>query len=207
MTVSVKICGITLLEDALAAVQYGADALGFNFYPQSPRYIEPRMAEILLQDIPPSIHRVGVFVDDDPRTVADIAVSLELDCLQFHGSESPEYCDSFGRPWYKAFRLHKPEDLAAIAAYDSPWLMVDAYSPLTLGGTGELARFDLALEAKTYGKLVLAGGLRPENILAALDAVAPEAVDVASGVETQPGIKDHLRMESFISKVKQWKHA
>lgn len=204
MSIYVKICGITNTDDALAAVDAGADALGFNFYPGSPRFIDVPAALEILKEIPPAIHRVGVFVNTPIEAVIDIALDLELHCLQFHGEEPPQYCNSLARPWYKAFRLQREDDLLAIPQYEAPWLMVDAASSKGKGGTGELARWDLARAAKQYGKLILAGGLTPENIVEALNAVEPEAVDVASGVEERPGIKNHDKMITFIEKVKGW---
>lgn len=220
MTVLVKICGITRLEDALSAVEAGADALGFNFYPKSPRFIDRERAAAIIAEIPPSIHKVGVFVNADLEDVVDLAIDLSLDCVQFHGDESPEYCAQLARPWYKAFRLQGPEDLEQIPAYrsggiaaggiaaggiagDMPWIMIDAHSEKARGGTGERANWALAGNAKRFGKLILAGGLTEKNVEDALKIVAPDAVDVASGVESRPGIKDAEKMLRFIEKVKK----
>lgn len=208
MSTYVKICGITSLDDALAAVEAGADALGFNFYPESPRFIEWADAAKILEDLPPAIHRVGVFVNADMETVIDVATDLALDCVQFHGDETPEFCAELARPWYKAFRLKTEEDLAAISDFTllqtAPWILVDASSSKGFGGTGEHADWDLARRAKKFGKLMLAGGLTPENILSALEAVHPDAVDVASGVERKPGVKDPRKMQKFVESVKTW---
>ncbi len=202
MAPDVKICGITSIEDALAAVECGADALGFNFYPQSPRFVSREQAEEILSEVPPVIHRVGVFVNADAQEAVDIAVALHLDCLQFHGDEGPDYCNAVERPWYKAFRLRGDADLARISAYRAEWLLVDAAEPGLYGGTGEAANWALAKKAKRFGRLILAGGLTDQNVVTALEAVEPDAVDVASGVEYAPGKKDLEKMARFIEKVK-----
>lgn len=204
MSVLVKICGITNIDDALDAIELGADFLGFNFYPDSTRYIEPEKAFSIIQEIPGAIKKVGVFVNADPQYVLDIAVDLELDFLQFHGDETPEYCNAFGRPWIKAFRLKEEADLEIIPQYESPWLLVDSYVEKAFGGTGIVSDWDLARSAKKYGSLFLSGGLKPENIEMALQSVKPYAVDVASGVEQSPGIKDRYKMEELIARVKKF---
>jgi phosphoribosylanthranilate isomerase len=204
----VKICGITRVEDALAAVEAGADAIGLNFYRGSPRFVDLETASGILAEVPSAIHRVGVFVNDEVQTVIDTAMDLELDCIQLHGEETSAYCQQLARPWYKAFRLERDEDLALIADYASDWIMIDAHSDKVRGGTGKVARWDLALQVKERYpalKLILAGGLALDNIERALAWVGPDAVDVASGVEVAPGIKDPKQIAAFIGKVKQWK--
>lgn len=201
--VKVKICGLTDLNDALDAVELGADFLGFNFYPDSPRYLKPEEAELLFQEIPSNIPKVGVFVNEDIQRVLDLAIELELDYLQFHGDEEPEALNELGRPWYKAFRLKKEEDLAAIARYQCEWILVDAYSEKAYGGTGLTAHWDLVREAKKFHKeIILAGGLNPENVATAVTTVKPFMVDVASGVEEAPGKKDRQKMDEFIQRAK-----
>lgn len=204
MAILVKICGITNIDDALDAVELGADYLGFNFYPDSPRYVTPEKAQEIIQDIPGAIQKVGIFVNADRQYVIDVAVELGLDMLQFHGDETPDYCNEFGRPWMKAFRLKEEKEVAAIKDYDSPWLLVDAYVEKAFGGTGIVSNWDLAREAKQYGSLFLSGGLKPENIEMAIESVRPYAVDVASGVEQSPGVKDRYKMEELISRVKKF---
>lgn len=199
----VKICGITNLEDALAAIDAGADALGFNFYSESPRVLNFEQAYLIGQEIPPSVLKVGVFVDQDFEEVRDLAQSLELDLLQFHGNETPEYCAEFGRDWMKAFRLKDEESLEDIAEYDCDLILVDAYKAGYQGGTGVCIDFRLAKEAKKMGKkIILAGGLNPQNIALAIAEVDPYGVDVASGVEKSAGIKDHLKLQEFVEKAK-----
>lgn len=202
MSVLVKICGITNLDDAENAVECGADFLGFNFYPDSPRYLQPDRAKEILKEIPPAVSKVGIFVNAPIETAVDIAVGLDLDYLQFHGDETPEYCNAVGRPWYKAFGLKDESVLESIPQYKSEWVMVDAYVEKAFGGSGVVANWDLALRAKAYGKLILAGGLRSDNVEIAVKTVKPFAIDVASGVETSPGIKDHDKVEEFIRKAK-----
>lgn len=202
MSTLVKICGLTSIDDALDAMEFGADYLGFNFYPDSKRFIEPDAAKKIFEDIPSTIGKVGIFVNADAQAVIDIAVDLELDFLQFHGDETPEYCNSFGRPWFKAFRLKEESDLAEIPRYESDWLLVDSYVEKAFGGTGIVSNWDLARQAKKYGQLILSGGLKPDNVELALNSVKPYMVDVASGVESSPGVKDRYKVEEFIARVK-----
>lgn len=199
----VKICGLTNLNDTLDAVELGADYLGFNFYPDSPRFLSYEKAQEIFQEIPINIPKVGVFVNADPQEVVDIAIELELDLLQFHGDESPDSLNALGRPWYKAFRLKEEKDLLEIPHYQCEWILVDAYSEKAYGGTGLTAHWDLVHEAaKLDKKIILAGGLTPENVGVAVATVKPFMVDVASGVEEAPGIKDRHKMEVFISRAK-----
>lgn len=199
----VKICGITTVEDALAAVEFGADALGFNFYRKSPRYVDPARAKKILQEIPPSIWKVGVFVNESEQTVKDLVLDLELDYLQFHGMETPPYCEQFSCPSWKAFRLKDAQTLELMKKYKCDHYLVDAFVENALGGTGVVADWDLAREAKKLGKMILAGGLTPENVVAAIQAVRPDGVDVASGVESHHGKKDYAKLERFITNAKE----
>lgn len=185
------------------AIDCGADFLGFNFYPDSPRYVSLENALELVEEIPSSIYKVGVFVNEDVDRLNNIAIALDLDFLQLHGDETPEYCNNLGRPWYKAFRFEQEEELKIISRYESEVLLVDAHVEKAFGGTGVVANWDLARLAKPFGKLILSGGLKPDNIEMALDSVNPYAVDVASGVESSPGKKDRFKMDEFIRRVKQ----
>ncbi len=199
----VKICGLTNLEDTLAAIELGADFLGFNFYSQSPRYLSYEKAKKIFQEIPPNIPKVGVFVNEEYENVIDLAQLLELDYLQFHGDESPDFCNQMGHPWWKAIRLENESDIEKIPQYDSEWVLIDAHVPGQYGGTGHKPDWDLVKRAKNLGKKIfLAGGLNPENIQLAIATVQPYAVDVASGVESKPGKKDFKKMEDFISRAK-----
>lgn len=199
----VKICGLTNLEDTLAAIDLGADFLGFNFYPQSPRYLSYEKAKKIFEEIPPNIFKVGVFVNEEYENVIDIAQLLELDYLQFHGDESPEFCNQMGHPWWKAIRLENESDIEKISQYESEWVLIDAHVQGQYGGTGQKPDWELVKRVKNLGKKIfLAGGLNPENIQLAIATVQPYAVDVASGVESKPGKKDLKKMEDFVSKAK-----
>ncbi|HCU23963.1 MAG TPA: phosphoribosylanthranilate isomerase [Deltaproteobacteria bacterium] len=202
-SVQVKICGLTDLNDTLDAIEFGADYLGFNFYPDSPRFLPYEKAKALFEEIPSNIPKVGVFVNEDIDRAVDLAIELGLDLLQFHGDEPPEALNPLGRPWIKAFRLKEQADLAEIPRYQCEWILVDAYSEKAYGGTGLTAHWDLVREAEKSGKkIILAGGLTPENVGIAVATVKPFMVDVASGVESSPGVKDRNKMEIFISKAK-----
>lgn len=199
----VKICGLTNLEDTLAAIDLGADFLGFNFYPQSPRYLSYEKAKKIFEEIPPNIFKVGVFVNEQYENIIDIAQLLELDYLQFHGDESPEFCNQMGHPWWKAIRLENESDIEKISQYESEWVLIDAHVQGQYGGTGQKPDWELVKRVKNLGKKIfLAGGLNPENIQLAIATVQPYAVDVASGVESKPGKKDLKKMEDFVSKTK-----
>lgn len=199
--VKVKICGITNLEDAFAAVDYGADALGFVFYKGSPRYISPETAREIIRQLPPFITTVGVFVDEPTSNIEDILKSVPLDVVQFHGHESPEACMLFRRG-IKAIRVKELSDLEPLKRYKVSAFLLDTYTPESLGGTGQIFNWDIAVAAKQFGKIILAGGLNPENIEKAIRWVRPYAVDVSSGIEKEKGKKDLKRMKLFIEKAK-----
>ncbi len=199
----VKICGLTNLEDTLAAIDLGADFLGFNFYPQSSRYLSYEKAKKIFDEIPTNILKVGVFVNEEYENIIDISHLLELDYLQFHGDEIPEFCNQMGHPWWKAIRLENEGDIEKISQYESEWVLVDAHVKGQYGGTGAKPDWELAKRVKNLGKkMFLAGGLTPDNIQLAIATVQPYAVDVASGVENKPGKKDFKKMEDFISRAK-----
>ena len=202
MAVRIKICGITNEEDALAVARFGADALGFIFAP-SPRRISAEKARKVVKALPPLVQRVGVFVDADLQEVLSVAETCGLDILQFHGSESAEYCNSFDYRVIKAARLRSRQDLKGLLEYKDVVhaLLLDTYVPGKLGGTGITFDWELAVEAKKYGRIILAGGLSPENVAAAISTVKPYAVDASSRLEQSPGIKDHEKMMQFIAEV------
>lgn len=198
----VKICGLTRPGDARDAVLLGADAIGLVFYPPSARYVNPEQAAAIVAALPPFVTVVGLFVDAEPTWVRDILARVRVDLLQFHGDEAPDYCGSFGRTWIKALRMAPGLDLAGtLASYPgAAGFLVDAWHPDAKGGTGE--RFDWKrVPANLAGRLILAGGLTPDNVLEALRQLRPYALDVSSGVEAAKGIKDAGRMAAFLNTV------
>ena len=199
----VKICGITSLDDALMAVEAGADALGFVFFEKSPRYLSPEVAARIIESIPPMVQVVGLFVNAELDFVNRTADSCGLDIVQLHGDESPAYCRLVRRRVMKAFRVRGPESLVSLADYHVAAYLLDAYSPNAYGGTGESFDWDCAAAAKEQGAIVLAGGLNPGNIALAVAKVAPYAVDVSSGVESSPGCKDPEKVRRFIQEAKK----
>jgi phosphoribosylanthranilate isomerase len=204
MTVRIKICGIMNKEDALAAAHFGADALGFVFA-TSPRKVSAESAREIIKTLPPFVKTVGVFVDEDPERVSSIAATCGLDILQFHGSESVDYCNSFNRRVIKAVRMQSRDELKNLSNYVDvvDGLLLDTYVPNKLGGTGITFDWELAVEARRYGRIILAGGLNPENVAAAIRMVKPYAVDASSGLERSPGVKDHEKMAQFIQEAMQ----
>lgn len=204
MGVRVKICGITRLEDLQNACNAGADALGFVFYAQSPRHLPIEQAAALVAQLPPFVQSVGLFVDAEPAFIEAVLKAVPLDLLQFHGDETPAQCRAFGRPYLKAVRMRPDTDLVKCCAdyHDARALLLDAYVPGVPGGTGE--RFDWGLIPAGLPKpVVLSGGLNPDNVALAVQSVRPWAVDVSSGVEAAPGIKDAARLAAFIANARQ----
>ena len=204
MPVWIKICGITNEEDGLAAARLGADALGFVFAP-SPRRISPEKARQIIKALPPLVQKVGVFVDEDLGEVSSVAEMCGLDILQFHGSESADYCDSCKQRVIKAIRLRNRQDLKSLPEYDGivHALLLDTYLPDKLGGTGMAFNWEWASEAGKYGRIILAGGLNPGNVAAAISIVKPYGVDASSSLEKSPGVKDHEKIMQFIAEVRQ----
>jgi phosphoribosylanthranilate isomerase len=201
----IKICGITRLEDALLAADQGADYLGFVFVPSTPRFIEPeRAAEITaaFQDRPNRPKFVGVFRDASPGYIREIAATVRLDVVQLHGSESDEDIKAIGLPAIKAFRVG--DTLPDTTSHPSAeWFLFDTFEERRAGGTGR--RFDWSL-LSMYPRnkpFFLAGGMNPENIAAAISLVRPNGIDVSSGVETDPGVKDHGRMARLFERVRR----
>ena len=207
MSTRVKICGITNLADALAAVAAGADALGFNFYEGSPRHVLLKTAAEISKQLSPFVMRAGVFVNPDEDIVTRAIAKCNLSLLQFHGDETPEFCAQFGLMSMKGFRIRDVESLKELPNYPTDAYLLDAYSPEARGGTGEKFNWDLAVEAQKLGKpIFLAGGLTPENVADAVRKVRPFGVDVSSGVESRPGKKDHAKVLAFIQAVRTaWK--
>ena len=203
----VKICGLTNNADALAAIALGAHALGFNLYPGSKRFIELEREAAWIAALPPFVARVAVLVNTPLADALRIAAHPAIDLVQFHGDEDAEYCARFaeaGRPFIKALRLRDEADIAGAARYSTPHLLLDAHAGAAYGGSGTL--IDLGLAAECVRRhpalhILLAGGLRPENVADAVRAVRPFAVDVASGVEAEPGRKSAERMAAFLAAV------
>jgi phosphoribosylanthranilate isomerase len=205
VSVRVKICGITCIEDAQAAALAGADALGFVFVARSPRSVSAEQAARLIQTLPPFVTTVGMFVDPDPEAVRRVLEIAPLDVLQFHGSEGAALCASFGRPYLKAVPVRAPLDLDALQSKyaDAQALLLDTWADGQSGGTGRTFDWSLWPSGATM-PLVLAGGLTPDNVGDAIRATRPHAVDVSGGVEgDQPGRKDAARVRRFIEEVRR----
>ena len=201
----IKICGITNKEDALWAIRLKVDALGFIFA-YSPRRVNPRIAQEIIELLPPFISIVGVFVNEDRKRVKEIAERCCLTTLQFHGEESPSYCQGFKQKVIKAFRIKDKKILEKILQYQGKIdaCLLDTYSPFQHGGTGRIFNWDIAKEVKKLElPIILSGGLNPDNIGEAISKVRPYAVDVSSGVEKKPGKKDLEKLRNFVRIVRK----
>lgn len=197
--VKVKICGITNLENALAAIEAGADALGFVFFARSPRQVTPELAAAIITRLPPFVAKVGVFVDEKLERVQGIMNLCSLDYAQLHGSESPEFCKALGQQRaIKAFRVKDDINLGQLSAYKVSAILLDSYNPNMFGGTGRVFNWELAARAASSNCVILSGGLTPQNVAEAINKVNPYAVDVSSGVEASPGKKDHAKLKTFL---------
>lgn len=199
-----KICGITRIEDALAAAEAGADAIGFVFYAKSPRAVDVRQARAIIAELPPFVTTVGLFVNASRCELNEILEVVPLDLLQFNGDETPQDCEGYNRPWIKALRVRPGDDLeAACRLYaGARGVLLDTYVPGIPGGTGEA--FDWSLVPARLSKpVILAGGLSAQNVGQAIAQVRPYAVDVSGGVEQAKGIKDAAKIEAFMRAVKQ----
>ena len=200
--VKIKICGITNLEDALVAVEAGADALGFVFFQGSSRYISPEHAAAIICRLPPFVQTVGLFVNEKSAIVNAIADQCGVDIVQLHGEESPEYCQAINRRIIKAFRVKDAASLDTMADYRVAGWLLDAWSPVAHGGTGTTFNWDIAAHAAASRPIILAGGLTPENVAEAAVTVRPYAVDVSSGVESEPRKKSAGLINQFISAIR-----
>jgi phosphoribosylanthranilate isomerase len=200
--VKVKICGVTSVAEALMAVEAGAAAIGLNFHPPSPRYLSPSEAERIASAVADTVCKIGVFVNAPRTEVSEIAERLGLNALQFHGDEDAEYCRNWKKPVIKAVRVTTADSIARAAHYPVDFILADAYVEGLAGGTGRIARWDW-VTGVDRSRLILAGGLTPENVADAIRSVRPAAVDVASGVELAPGRKDPELVERFIANAKR----
>lgn len=198
----VKICGITNVEDALQACACGADALGLVFYPKSPRCVSPEQARAIIQALPPLVTTVGLFVNEDSLRIRQIAETCGLEVIQLHGDEGPQGCDFAPLRSIKALRVKDAASLSGHEQFQTSALLLDAWVAGAYGGTGESFNWELAAGIARVRPVILAGGLTPDNVAAAVAAVQPYGVDVSSGVEAAPGRKDPAKVAAFIRHAK-----
>ena len=203
--IKIKVCGTTNLKDALFAVESGADAIGFIFYKKSPRYILQKDAKDIVAKLPPFVETVGVFVNETSDKVNRIAEQCKLTAIQLHGDESPAFCRRIKRRVIKSFRVKDTNSFKGMVDYDVSGFLLDSYNEEGKGGTGKTFDWNLALRAKKQGPIILAGGLNPYNVYTAIHRVKPYAVDVCSGVEKSPGIKDSVKIDEFIKSVRKFR--
>ena len=198
----IKICGITRTEDALAAVAQGVDALGFVFYPPSPRYVTPTQAAAIIANLPPLVTTIGLFVNLPTEQIHQTITQARLDCVQLHGTESATDCAAIQHPWFRAIRVQTDTDWSIISTSfrAARALLLDTYRPGVPGGTG--ATFDWSLvPADLPQPIILAGGLDADNVARAIRQIRPYAVDVSGGVESAPGVKDAAKIAAFVTQV------
>lgn len=203
-SMEIKICGITNLEDAICAVESGADAIGFIFYRQSTRHIEPKTAREIIKNLPQHIARVGVFVNQNPHEIKDIFSRCGLTMIQLHGDESPEYCFQFPvTTLIKAASPTSEDDLDILKRYSVKAILMDTRADGQYGGTGKKCNWSLAARIKSQHPLILAGGLTETNIREAIRMASPDAVDLNSGVEQFPGKKDPMKIKNVIKLIRE----
>ncbi len=207
MRTRVKVCGITRAQDAAAAAGLGVDALGFVFYPASPRYIAPHAAAEIIHGLSPFVSAVGLFVNPTQDEIDAVLDICPLDVLQLHGDEKPAFCAAQQRRVIKAVAIREPADVLRISAFDCPVLLDAKAPPGVYGGTGEAFDWELVREAEHHHPLILAGGLDGDNVGRALAVRQWQAVDVSSGVESSPGIKEYKKMQRFMAAVRSLTHA
>ncbi len=201
--VKVKVCGTTRLKDALLAVEFGADAIGFIFYKRSPRSVTVKTAKEICSKLPPFVNRVGVFVNETAEKINRIAVQCGLDAVQLHGNESPAFCRKIKPRVIKVVRVKDAASLREMKRYTVDAFLLDTYKEDQWGGTGKVFDWDLAGRANKYGPVIIAGGLNPGNVKAAIKKAQPYGVDVSSGVERSPGKKDPKKVKSFLKAVRE----
>jgi len=202
MPVRVKICGITNAKDAEIAVEAGADALGFIFVAGTPRYIDPDAARAIVNDLPPFVSPVGVFADHPVEEVERVMDRCGFRTVQLHGSEPPEYCRGLAGSVIKTFRVKSGGPLPPFEAYRVHAFLLDTFVEGRMGGTGQTFPLEVASSAKAFGRVIIAGGLNPDNVAQVIREVHPYAVDVSSGVESKPGRKDPQKLRDFIASVR-----
>ena len=196
--VKVKVCGMTSLKDALNAVEGGADAVGFIFYKKSLRSVTMKTVREIVLELPPFVDTVGVFVDETAEQINKIADYCNLDIIQLHGDESPTFCKKIRRKVIKAFRVKDMQSVKKLSSFQVSGFLLDTFSENLHGGTGKVFDWNLALPAKKFGPVIMAGGLTPNNVQQAVRQIRPYGVDVCSGVESEPGIKDHKKVRAFL---------
>ena len=200
----VKICGITRSEDAEAAIALGAGALGFVFWPKSPRYVDPEAARAIVASLPPFVTTVGVFVDQSARLVNGVAARVGLSAVQLHGDEPVTVIDEIDRPVVTAFAMGDTTRIEEADAWPARVrLLIDVCDPAARGGTGRTVDWQRAAAVAAARPVLLAGGLKAENVAEAIRTVRPFGIDVSSGVESAPGVKDHARMRAFFDEVRR----
>ncbi len=204
MMTRVKICGITQLEDAQTAIEAGASALGFVFYKPSPRYVEPSVAQSIIQQLPPFVTTTALVVNHDAQSVNAIIDQVKPDLLQFHGDEDNAFCAQFNRPFIKALRMKEGEDIAALCLQypDARAILLDSYVKGVPGGTGAAFNWQL-IPKQLRSSIILAGGLDADNVACAIDQVGPFALDVSGGVERDKGVKCHQQIKRFMQAVQK----
>jgi len=202
--IPVKICGITKLQDALTAGEYGAAAVGFIFHEKSPRVVVEDEVGKWISSIPNQMKKIGVFVDNDVDNINSIGEKLSLDMIQLHGNESPEFCNEISLPVIKVIRVSDTFNQKILEDYSVDAFLFDTYQKGNPGGTGECFNWNLVTELETDIPIILSGGLKTENVKTGIEIVQPAAVDVSSGVEISPGIKDELKIQNFIMETRQF---
>lgn len=198
----IKICGITHLKDALTAVDAGADALGFIFVPDTPRFVNSDQVAAIVAELPPFVTTVGIFANKDAAKIKTIADQCRLDAVQLHADVTPEFCRNLDKKVIKVVRVKDESSLSILSDYDVNAFLLDTYVEGKMGGTGKVFDWNLALRAKHYGRIIVAGGLKPDNVVQAVRRVKPYGVDVGSGVESEPGRKDSDKIRKFVDAVK-----
>ena len=200
--VKVKVCGMTNLKDTLLAVEEGSDAVGFIFYKKSPRSVTMKLVREIVLELPPFVDTVGVFVDETADQINKIVDYCNLDMVQLHGDESPTFCKRMRRRVIKAFRVKDMQSVKKLTNFQVSGFILDTFSESLHGGTGKVFDWNLVLPAKKFGPIIMAGGLTPSNVRQAIQRVRPYGVDVCSGVESEPGIKDHKKIRFFLKNAK-----